>query len=444
MKQKFLVVISLLLATQLTNAQTEIQQGTYCNDTIYTYEHWSEIIYIKGETKTSNTKYWWWYSYDKKQYNPIKENKIEKFTSYNVKDEYEITGFRIQFPIDISTITTPIYLQCMVFEETPGTTNTKNSKGKDYLVIKHIKLNAGEIEWNKTKDTVLDICYDTKIDFKKEIKTLIKPKGNWQTNNNPTGINELLEELWEIKKENNESIIIPKDSINDILLKIITSNNTNQLSINKKVIHHKQEKLEAKSNELILKIHNNKYTKPIELLKNEPIESGDNIYLGFQKETTDSLYTINWLINGKKDSTLTYKNLYQIDKNYTGKLNIKLQATTNLSGCTAYDSVELNVTSKKIDTIYITKTDTIYIEKEPNKTAIINKQTNLNIWPNPTTTFVNAEAEEPFSYTLLNNVGVILKKEEGEPSYTISMSEYPDGIYFIKTSDGVIRKIVKK
>ena len=98
----------------------------------------------------------------------------------------------------------------------------------------------------------------------------------------------------------------------------------------------------------------------------------------------------------------------------------------------------------KTDTIYITKTDTVYIEKEPNKTAIINKQTNLNVWPNPTTTFVNAEAEEPFSYTLLNNVGVILKKEEGEPSYTISMKEYPDGVYYIKTSDGVIRKIVKK
>ena len=98
----------------------------------------------------------------------------------------------------------------------------------------------------------------------------------------------------------------------------------------------------------------------------------------------------------------------------------------------------------KTDTIYITKTDTVYIEKEPNKTAIINKQTNLNVWPNPTTTFVNAEAEEPFSYTLLNNVGVILKKEEGEPSYTISMEEYPDGVYYIKTSDGVIRKIVKK
>ncbi|MBR6082884.1 MAG: T9SS type A sorting domain-containing protein [Salinivirgaceae bacterium] len=98
----------------------------------------------------------------------------------------------------------------------------------------------------------------------------------------------------------------------------------------------------------------------------------------------------------------------------------------------------------KTDTIYITKTDTVYIEKEPNKTAIIDKQTNLNVWPNPATAFVNAEAEEAFSYTLLNNAGIILKKEEGESSYTISMSEYPDGIYYIKTSDGVIRKIVKK
>ena len=172
------------------------------------------------------------------------------------------------------------------------------------------------------------------------------------------------------------------------------------------------------SNQLTLIINDNKHTKPIKLLKNEPIKSGDNIYLGFQKETTDSLYTFNWLINEKKDSTLTYKNLYQINKDYTGKLNIKLQTTTNLSGCTAYDSVELNITPRKIDTtyitktdtiyitktdtiyitktdtIYITKTDTIYIDKTSEKTAINTKQVNLNVWPNPTTTFVNAEAEE--------------------------------------------------
>lgn len=194
------------------------------------------------------------------------------------------------------------------------------------------------------------------------------------------------------------------------------------------------------SNQLTLIIHNN-HIKSIELLKNEPIASGDNIYLGYQKENNDSLYTINWQINNKENLTLTDKNLYQIDKDYTGKLNIKLQTTTNLTGCIAYDSIELNVTPKKIDTIYIT--DTIYIEKEP-KTAIINKQTNLNIWPNPTTTFVNAEAEEPFSYTLLNNEGKILKKEEGESSYTIDMNEYSDGVYFIKTSDGITHKIIKE
>ena len=111
---------------------------------------------------------------------------------------------------------------------------------------------------------------------------------------------------------------------------------------------------------------------------------------------------------------------------------------------TIVETVTDTIYITKTDTIYITKTDTVYIEKEPNKTAIIDKQTNLNVWPNPATAFVNAAAEESFSYTLLNNAGIILKKEEGESSYTISMSEYPDGIYYIKTSDGVIRKIVKK
>ncbi|MBR4620076.1 MAG: T9SS type A sorting domain-containing protein [Salinivirgaceae bacterium] len=107
---------------------------------------------------------------------------------------------------------------------------------------------------------------------------------------------------------------------------------------------------------------------------------------------------------------------------------------------TIYKTVKDTIYITIKDTIYITIKDTIYIEK----TTISSKQVNLNIWPNPATTFVNADAEEPFSYTLINNAGVILKKEEGNLSYTIDMSEYSNGVYFIKTSDGVIRKIVKE
>ena len=346
---------------------------------------------------------------------------------------------------------------------------------------------AGKIKWSNTNDTILNICYDTKLDSNIFIDNVILPKANEYINEFEGRYNSTYYDMsqflaysnceyyiqqWIIYNEKKERIKLFELGSRDYY-EIILDNqefrkkykqNTGQLPttvLNKLIELYFEQgtyKIERDiyfgtennipivytSNQLTLIIHNNKYTKPIELLKNEPIESGDNVYLGFQKETTDSLYTINWLINGKKDSTLTYKNLYQIDKNYTGKLDIKLQTTTKLSGCTAYDSVELNVKPRKIDTIYVTKTDTIYIEKEPNKTAIINKQTNLNVWPNPTTTFVNAEAEEPFSYTLLNNEGKILKKEEGEPSYTISMNEYPDGVYYIKTSDGVIRKIVKE
>lgn len=353
---------------------------------------------------------------------------------------------------------------------------------------------AGKIKWSNTNDTILNVCYDTKLDSNIFIENEELPKSNQ--------LKELLErnynyysdnimyldfdnaiQQWTIYTETKEKIEILKVTgikLNEEFNKKYTQNKgyLPTIALNLLIKYYLKPgiyKIERDiylgmindttfkiytSNQLTLIIHDNKHTKPIELLKNEPIKSGDNIYLGFQKETTDSLYTFNWLINEKKDSTLTYKNLYQINKNYIGKLNIKLQTTTNLSSCTAYDSIELNIIPKKIDTtyiiktdtiytkktdtIYITKTDTIYIEKESNKTAIINKQTNLNIWPNPTTTFVNAEAEEPFSYTLLNNEGKILKKEEGESSYTISMEEYPDGVYFIKTSDGVIRKIVKK
>lgn len=360
----------------------------------------------------------------------------------------------------------------------------------------------GKIKWSNN-DTTLNICIDRKLNtiyIENKIHPRVADGTNFSEKYNTKigldheecirynflynnfGPGELVQEgqaiiQWSIYNEKNEKINIfktfgdtlcnndefkkeyyqgngslPTIAINIVINKLIPG----KYKIERDLVYFNkniQERDTFPSNQLTLIIHkNNNHIKPIELLKNEPIESGDNIYLGFQKETTDSLYTINWLINDKKDSTLTYKNLYQINKDYTGKLNIKLQTTTNLSGCTAYDSVELNITPRKIDTtyitktdtIYITKTDTIYIEKESNKTAIINKQTNLNIWPNPTTTFVNAEDEEPFSYTLLNNEGKILKKEEGESSYTIDMSEYSDGVYFIKTSDGVIRKIVKK
>ena len=352
---------------------------------------------------------------------------------------------------------------------------------------------AGKIKWSNTNDTILNICYDTKLDSNifienkelpksNELKELLEQQYNYYSDNEIYLDFDNAIQQWTIYTETKEKIEILKETgikLNKEFNKKYTQNKgyLPTVALNLLIKYYLKPgiyKIERDiylgtidtiskvytSNQLTLIIHDNKHTKPIELLKNEPIESGDNIYLGFQKETTDSLYTINWLINSKKDSTLTYKNLYQIGKNYTGKLNIKLQTTTNLSGCIAYDSVELNVTPRKIDTIYITKTDTIYtkktdtiyitktdttyIEKESNKTAIINKQINLNIWPNPTTTFVNVEAEEQFSYTLLNNAGVILKKEKGEPSYTISMEEYPEGIYFIKTSDDNTHKIIKE
>ena len=99
----------------------------------------------------------------------------------------------------------------------------------------------------------------------------------------------------------------------------------------------------------------------------------------------------------------------------------------------------------KTDTIYITKTDTVYIEKTPeNKTFVIEKQINLNVWPNPTTSFVTVGADAEFSYILTDANGKLLRKEENAASYTVDLSEYADGIYLLHTSDGVTHKIVKQ
>lgn len=103
-------------------------------------------------------------------------------------------------------------------------------------------------------------------------------------------------------------------------------------------------------------------------------------------------------------------------------------------------SVHDTLTLTVHDTIYITKKDTIYL----NTGVQGNAQSNLNIYPNPTVSYVTVDGDAEFSYVLTNSNGTVLKKEENEISYMIDMSQYPAGVYFLRTSDGTVNKIVKE
>jgi len=92
------------------------------------------------------------------------------------------------------------------------------------------------------------------------------------------------------------------------------------------------------------------------------------------------------------------------------------------------------------DTIYITKTDTIYLQTSVSDAQAIG----LSIYPNPTASFVTVTGEGVFGYVLTNTNGKVLRKEEDATSYVVDLSEYADGIYLLRTSDGVTHKIVKQ
>lgn len=97
------------------------------------------------------------------------------------------------------------------------------------------------------------------------------------------------------------------------------------------------------------------------------------------------------------------------------------------------------------DTVYVHDTtiihDTIYLQSSING----NEAIAIDIYPNPTSSFVNVSAtSSTFSYILTDSKGVMLKRDDDGMSFNIDMTEYSDGIYFITTSDGVTHKIIKQ
>lgn len=93
------------------------------------------------------------------------------------------------------------------------------------------------------------------------------------------------------------------------------------------------------------------------------------------------------------------------------------------------------------DTVYILVHDTLYLTSDIGNE---NNAIQLNIYPNPTASFVTVSSERTFSYFLTNTAGKILRKEDNAESYMIDLSEYADGIYFLHTSDNVTHKIIKE
>ena len=92
------------------------------------------------------------------------------------------------------------------------------------------------------------------------------------------------------------------------------------------------------------------------------------------------------------------------------------------------------------DTIYITKTDTIYLQTAVSEVNAIG----VKIYPNPTVSFVTVDADAEFSFVLTDIKGKLLRKEENAASYLLDLSEYSEGVYLLNTSDGATHKIVKE
>lgn len=99
-----------------------------------------------------------------------------------------------------------------------------------------------------------------------------------------------------------------------------------------------------------------------------------------------------------------------------------------------------------VDTFYIYVHDTTIIHDTIYLNSSVDSKpvSSLNIYPNPTTAYINVSAAEPFSYILTDNNGKAILKEDGGTSYIIDLSEHPAGIYFITTSDGITHKVIKE
>jgi len=69
----------------------------------------------------------------------------------------------------------------------------------------------------------------------------------------------------------------------------------------------------------------------------------------------------------------------------------------------------------------------------------ISDEINFYIYPNPTNGEVNLNTKQ--EWTLFNTLGSMIKKGNGK---TLSVANYPSGLYFLKTKNGSVAKIIKR
>ena len=172
----------------------------------------------------------------------------------------------------------------------------------------------------------------------------------------------------------------------------------------------------------------------------------------FPKETITKIDTFNiqvpvhdTTIITKKD-TITLTKIDTIVKVDTINIKVPVHDTTTITKIdtvtlTKIDTITINKidTIFKIDTIYVT--DTVYIEVP--ETDITSKRTKVTLYPNPAVDYVNIDCEEPTAVALINENGNVLKRSESAYNHDLDITEYPTGIYFIKTEDAVF-KFIKK
>ena len=71
------------------------------------------------------------------------------------------------------------------------------------------------------------------------------------------------------------------------------------------------------------------------------------------------------------------------------------------------------------------------------------KQPSLQLWPNPTTGQVNIEVEADTEITVLDLLGRTLARHQvRKGTNTLDLNGLPEGVYFLKTSEGAARKIM--
>lgn len=71
-------------------------------------------------------------------------------------------------------------------------------------------------------------------------------------------------------------------------------------------------------------------------------------------------------------------------------------------------------------------------------------KTEIEIYPNPTNDVLTINDSYNSEFVIFNTSGQIIKNVHFENSVTVSLGEFPSGIYFLRMEDGSTHKIIKE